>query len=114
MFKLRQAHHAGGKKIYLKQEVAPDFLPCMLWSLQSWFSGLQSFGTKKETEVLKKILLPQKLKKGCPGYSRQPFFSERQGFEPWEAKDLNGFRDRPVQPLRHLSLNFLQKYNILC
>ena len=30
--------------------------------------------------------------------------AERQGFEPWEpSKGLNGFRNRPVQPLRHLS-----------
>ncbi len=29
--------------------------------------------------------------------------AERQGFEPWEGKALNGFRDRPFQPLRHLS-----------
>ena len=31
--------------------------------------------------------------------------TERQGFEPWVAKGNNGFRDRPVQPLRHLSDN---------
>src|SRR5262249_36977994 len=31
--------------------------------------------------------------------------AERQGFEPWEpSKGLNGFRNRPDQPLRHLSV----------
>ena len=29
--------------------------------------------------------------------------AERQGFEPWVRKAHNGFRDRPVRPLRHLS-----------
>jgi hypothetical protein len=30
--------------------------------------------------------------------------AERQGFEPWApTKGRNGFRDRPFQPLRHLS-----------
>jgi hypothetical protein len=32
------------------------------------------------------------------------FLAERLGFEPREPKGLNGFRDRPVQPLRHLSV----------
>ena len=32
------------------------------------------------------------------------FLAEREGFEPSEPrKGFNGFRDRPVQPLRHLS-----------
>ncbi len=30
--------------------------------------------------------------------------AERLGFEPRELKEFNGFRDRPVQPLRHLSV----------
>ena len=29
--------------------------------------------------------------------------AEREGFEPSVRKAYNGFRDRPVQPLRHLS-----------
>ena len=29
--------------------------------------------------------------------------AERQGFEPWVPVGYNGFRDRPVRPLRHLS-----------
>ena len=30
--------------------------------------------------------------------------AEEQGFEPWvEVSSHNGFRDRPVQPLRHSS-----------
>ena len=29
--------------------------------------------------------------------------AERQGFEPWDGKAINGFRDRPIQPLWHLS-----------
>jgi antirestriction protein ArdC len=30
--------------------------------------------------------------------------AEEQGFEPWvEVTSHNGFRDRPVQPLRHSS-----------
>ncbi len=29
--------------------------------------------------------------------------AEREGFEPSVRKAHNGFRDRPVQPLRHLS-----------
>ena len=33
-------------------------------------------------------------------------FAERQGFEPWDPKRINGFRDRPVRPLRHLSKIF--------
>jgi hypothetical protein len=41
------------------------------------------------------------------GVSSTPNFiyqAERVGFEPTVArKDHNGFRDRPVQPLRHLS-----------
>ncbi len=32
-------------------------------------------------------------------------YSEREGFEPSEGKPLNGFRDRPIQPLWHLSFN---------
>ena len=30
--------------------------------------------------------------------------AEREGFEPPYTKGVNGFRDRPVQPLRHLSI----------
>ena len=30
--------------------------------------------------------------------------AERQGFEPWDpSKGINGFRDRPIRPLWHLS-----------
>jgi hypothetical protein len=29
--------------------------------------------------------------------------AERQGFEPWDDTVINGFRDRPIQPLWHLS-----------
>ena len=30
--------------------------------------------------------------------------AERQGFEPWDPrKGVNGFRDRPIRPLWHLS-----------
>ena len=30
--------------------------------------------------------------------------AERQGFEPWDpGKGVNGFRDRPIRPLWHLS-----------
>jgi hypothetical protein len=29
--------------------------------------------------------------------------AERQGFEPWDSKAINGFRDRPIRPLWHLS-----------
>ena len=29
--------------------------------------------------------------------------TERQGFEPWVPKEHNDFRDRPIQPLWHLS-----------
>ena len=41
--------------------------------------------------------------------------AERQGFEPWVGGAYNGFRDRPVRPLRHLSvwrLYVLQFYTI--
>ena len=35
----------------------------------------------------------------------QPFIpAEREGFEPSVPDGYNGFRDRPVRPLRHLSL----------
>jgi hypothetical protein len=31
-------------------------------------------------------------------------FAERQGFEPWDLlTGVNGFRDRPIRPLWHLS-----------
>ena len=31
-------------------------------------------------------------------------FAERQGFEPWDpVTGINGFRDRPIRPLWHLS-----------
>jgi hypothetical protein len=34
------------------------------------------------------------------------WFAESQGFEPWfRFTSKNGFRDRPVQPLRQLSLD---------
>ena len=33
--------------------------------------------------------------------------AEREGFEPPYTKGVNGFRDRPVQPLRHLSILIL-------
>ena len=37
--------------------------------------------------------------------------AERQGFEPRYAKDVNGFQDRRIQPLCHLSDNyFLELY----
>ena len=29
--------------------------------------------------------------------------AERQGFEPWKGVTLNGFQDRRIQPLCHLS-----------
>ena len=35
--------------------------------------------------------------------------AERQGFEPWVLKEHNGFRDRPVRPLRHLSEQNIQQ-----
>ena len=34
--------------------------------------------------------------------------AERQGFEPWVLKEHNGFRNRPVRPLRHLSFFDIQ------
>ncbi len=37
---------------------------------------------------------------------RQHTMAERQGFEPWDGKAINGFRDRPIQPLWHLSAYF--------
>ena len=42
--------------------------------------------------------------------ARNPFrtMAERQGFEPWARETpRNGFRDRPFQPLRHLSTLFI-------
>lgn len=37
---------------------------------------------------------------------RLSFAAERQGFEPWSRfPSGNGFRDRPIQPLWHLSKN---------
>jgi hypothetical protein len=46
-------------------------------------------------------------KKGPPAsFAGTPFIlmAERQGFEPWEQENpFNGFRDRPDQPLWHLS-----------
>ena len=43
-------------------------------------------------------------------------FAERQGFEPWvPITQDSGFRDRPVQPLRHLSKKYakLRNYTII-
>ena len=45
-------------------------------------------------------------------------FAERQGFEPWVPKRHNGFRDRPIRPLWHLSLRrnpkAAQRYDYFC
>lgn len=35
----------------------------------------------------------------CPQFH----IAERGGFEPPEPRGFNGFRDRPIQPLSHLS-----------
>ena len=46
--------------------------------------------------------------KGIPNRMDEPWQlidqAERQGFEPWDpCKGVNGFRDRPIRPLWHLS-----------
>ena len=38
-----------------------------------------------------------------PRFTRGFFVAERGGFEPPVRRAYNGFRDRPVRPLRHLS-----------
>ena len=39
----------------------------------------------------------------------QTIKAEREGFEPPVPKGNNGFRDRPVKPLRHLSEKIFSK-----
>ena len=36
--------------------------------------------------------------------ARKIKMAERQGFEPWDDIAVSGFRDRPIQPLWHLSV----------
>jgi|WetSurMetagenome_2_1015567.scaffolds.fasta_scaffold120258_2 hypothetical protein len=39
--------------------------------------------------------------------------AERQGFEPWDPfTGVNGFRDRPIRPLWHLSGQFSILFDI--
>ena len=44
------------------------------------------------------------------------YLAERQGFEPWVRLPAdNGFRDRPIRPLWHLSIKkVFQKKHLLC
>ena len=42
-----------------------------------------------------------KSKNGKLGY-----VAERVGFEPTDPQGVNGFRDRPIKPLSHLSVIF--------
>ena len=58
--------------------------------------------------VIRRIQVPNK--KGQVG--NLPYMAERQGFEPWVTqKSHNGFRDRPDQPLWHLSVRSRRDYN---
>ena len=40
------------------------------------------------------------------------FWRRERDSNPWTANAVNGFRDRPVRPLRHLSVFGVQKYNL--
>jgi hypothetical protein len=41
--------------------------------------------------------------------------AERQGFEPWDLlTGVNGFRDRPIRPLWHLSGFWIAKVGTIC
>jgi hypothetical protein len=67
---------------------------------------------QKQEQMIQTLTLNENTK-GRPAFWQNApllLMAERQGFEPW-AREIsrNGFRDRPDQPLWHLSVNYSRK-----
>ena len=90
------------------------WIPCFLKIIKGWPSVIPKEKTSntKNTDFVREFLfvtsrIQASLIRGVPNkkprFTRGFFVAERGGFEPPVRRAYNGFRDRPVRPLRHLS-----------